>query len=119
MEEACSLKEPMCRFESDRGHDNQRIGVSPTLRSPARSAAMHFIRADRTVSLCHDLSRRTDIPANLKIGAESICHRRPPNRLRSRETSMEKRPVPLDTSGRDIHAEAARLRAQGPATLVE
>jgi cytochrome P450 len=29
------------------------------------------------------------------------------------------RPVPLDTTGRDIHAEADRLRAQGPATRVE
>ncbi|GAA3071419.1 cytochrome P450 family protein [Streptosporangium carneum] len=33
---------------------------------------------------------------------------------------MEKRcPVALDTTGRDIHAEAARLREQGPATQVE
>lgn len=33
---------------------------------------------------------------------------------------MEKRcPVALDTAGRDIHAEAARLRAMGPATQVE
>ncbi|MEU4525446.1 cytochrome P450 [Amycolatopsis sp. NPDC024027] len=32
---------------------------------------------------------------------------------------MEKCPVALDTSGRDIHAEAARLREDGPATRVE
>ncbi|MFC6084700.1 cytochrome P450 family protein [Sphaerisporangium aureirubrum] len=29
------------------------------------------------------------------------------------------RPVPLDTTGQDIHAEADKLRAMGPATLVE
>jgi cytochrome P450 len=32
---------------------------------------------------------------------------------------MENRPVALDTTGSDIHAEAARLRAQGPAAPVE
>jgi cytochrome P450 len=36
------------------------------------------------------------------------------------EKSMENRcPVALDTAGRDIHGEAARLRAMGPATQVE
>jgi cytochrome P450 len=41
-------------------------------------------------------------------------------RRRDLEAAMaNRRPIPLDPTGSDIHAEAARLRAEGPATRVE